>query len=113
MIRNVFRNNRPFVLEYAPNIAASICGNRQVNTQTETGGGFNAYADPIDVVALQNDCGDPSFVIDKVMKKKKKKPRRRLNAPLRPMLRLSAARPPASARHPCDWRSRCCRPRAG
>ena len=73
MIRNVFRNNRPFVLEYAPNIAASICGNRQVNTQTETGGGFNAYAEPIDVVALQNDCGDPSFVIDKVRKKKKKK----------------------------------------
>jgi len=73
MIRNVFRNNRPFVLEYAPNIAASICGNRQVNTQTETGSGFNAYADPIDVVALQNDCGDPSFVIDKVRTKKKKK----------------------------------------
>ena len=73
MIRNVFRNNRPFVLEYAPNLAASICGNRQVNTQTETGGGFNAYADPIDVVALQNDCGDPSFVIDKIRKKKKKK----------------------------------------
>jgi pectate lyase-like protein len=74
MIRNVFRNNRPFVLEYAPNLAASICGNRQVNTQTETGGGFNAYAEPIDVVALQNDCGDPSFVIDKIRKKKKKKP---------------------------------------
>ena len=73
MIRNVFRNNRPFVLEYAPNLAASICGNRQVNTQTETGGGFNAYADPIDVVALQNDCGDPSFVIDKIRKKKEKK----------------------------------------
>ena len=73
MTRNVFRNNRPFVLENAPNVAASICGNRQVNTQTETGGGFNAYADPIDVVALQNDCGDPSFVIDKVMTKKKKK----------------------------------------
>ena len=72
MIRNVFRNNRPFVLEIRADVAASICGNRQVNTQTETGGGFNAYADPIDVVALQNDCGDPSFVIDKVSKKKKK-----------------------------------------
>jgi hypothetical protein len=28
---------------------------------------------PIDVVALQNDCGDPSFVIDNIRKKKKKK----------------------------------------
>ena len=89
MIRNVFRNNRPFVLEYAPNIAASICGNRQVNTQTESGGGFNAYADAIDVVALQNDCGDPSFVIDKVRKKKKKK--QGTISSSRPMLRLSAA----------------------
>ena len=70
--RDEFRNNRPFVVERA-DLAASICGNRQVNTQTETGGGFNAYADPIDVVALQNDCGDPSFVIDHIRKKKKKK----------------------------------------
>ena len=72
MSRNVFRKNRPFVVENAPTIAASICGNRQVSTQTETGGGFNAYAEPIDVVALQNDCGDSSFVIDRMTKKKKK-----------------------------------------
>lgn len=72
MTRNVFRNNRPFLVENAPTVAASICGNRQVNTQTETGGGFNAYAEPIDVVALQNDCGDTSFVIDRMTKKKKK-----------------------------------------
>jgi hypothetical protein len=72
MTRNVFRNNRPFVVENAPTVAASICGNRQVNTQTATGGGFNAYAEPVDVVALQNDCGDTSFVIDRMTKKKKK-----------------------------------------
>jgi polygalacturonase len=72
MTRNVFRNNRPFVVENAPTVAASICGNRQVSTQTETGGGFNAYAEPIDIVALQNDCGDTSFVIDRMTKKKKK-----------------------------------------
>ena len=72
MTRNVFRNNRPFVVENAPTVAASICGNRQVSTQTETGGGFNAYAEPIEIVALQNDCGDTSFVIDRMTKKKKK-----------------------------------------
>jgi hypothetical protein len=72
MTRNVFRNNRPFVVENAPTVAASICGNRQISTQTETGGGFNAYAEPIDIVALQNDCGDTSFVIDRMTKKKKK-----------------------------------------
>lgn len=72
MTRNVFRNNRPFVVENAPTVAASICGNRQINTQTETGGGFNAYAEPIDIVSLQNDCGDTSFIIDRMSKKKKK-----------------------------------------
>jgi len=72
MTRNVFRNNRPFVVENAPTVAASICGNRQISTQTETGGGFNTYAEPIDIVALQNDCGDTSFVIDRMTKKKKK-----------------------------------------
>jgi hypothetical protein len=72
MTRNVFRNNRPFVVENAPSVAASICGNRQVSTQTETSGGFNAYAEPIDVVALQNDCGETGFVIDRQTKKKKK-----------------------------------------
>lgn len=71
MTRNVFRNNRPFVVENAPSIAASICGNRQVSTPTETSGGFNAYAEPIDVVALQNDCGETGFVIDRMTKKKK------------------------------------------
>ena len=80
MTRNVFRNNRPFVVENAPTVAASICGNRQVSTQTETGGGFNAYAEPIDVVALQNDCGDTELRHRQGQTKKKKKPRRRLNA---------------------------------
>ena len=31
MTRNVFRNNRPFLVENAPTVAASICGNRQVS----------------------------------------------------------------------------------
>jgi polygalacturonase len=74
MTRNVFRNNRPFVVENAPTVASGICGNRQVNQTTEHAGGFNAYAEPVDVVALQNDCGDTAFVIDRGTTKRKKPP---------------------------------------
>ena len=56
-----------------PGIAAAICGNRQKSVQTETSGGFNAYAEPIEIVALQNDCGETGFVIDRGNTKKKKK----------------------------------------
>lgn len=73
MTRNTFRGNRPFVVENAPGIAASICGNRQTSKQTETGGGFNTYAEPIEIVALQNDCGETGFVIDRGNTKKKNK----------------------------------------
>ena len=73
MMRNTFRDNRPFVVENAPGIAASICGNRQTSKQTETSGGFNTYAEPIEIVALQNDCGETGFVIDRGNTKKKKK----------------------------------------
>lgn len=74
MTRNLFRNNRPFVVENAPGIAAAICGNRQTSVQTDLSGGFNAYAEPIESVALQNDCGETSFVVDRGKKKKKKRP---------------------------------------
>ena len=73
MVRNTFRGNRPFVVENAPGIAASICGNRQTSKQTETSGGFNTYAEPFEIVALQNDCGETGFVIDRGNTKKKKK----------------------------------------
>ena len=55
----------------APGIAASICGNRQTSVQDAPSAGFNAYAEPIEIVALQNNCGDTSFVIDRETKKKK------------------------------------------
>ena len=35
--------------------------------------GFNAYAEPIEIVALENDCGETGFVIDRGNTKKKKK----------------------------------------
>jgi hypothetical protein len=72
MTRNTFRGNRPFVVENAPGIAASICGNRQTSVQDAPSTGFNAYAEPIEIVALQNDCGETSFVIDRGTKKKKR-----------------------------------------
>jgi polygalacturonase len=73
MTRNTFRGNRPFVVENAPGVAAAICGNRQTSVQAETSGGFNAYAEPTEIVALQNDCGESAFVIDRGNTKKKKK----------------------------------------
>jgi polygalacturonase len=71
MTRNTFRNNRLFVVENAPGIAASICGNRQTSVQDAPSAGFNAYAEPLEILALQNDCGETSFVIDRGTKKKK------------------------------------------
>jgi len=73
MTRNTFRGNRAFVVENAPGVAAAICGNRQTTVQAETSGGFNAYAEPVEIVALQNDCGESGFVIDRGNTKKKKK----------------------------------------
>ena len=72
MTANTFRGNRLIVVENAPGLASAICGNRQTTTQTETAGGFNPYAEPIEIVALQNDCGESSFVLDRGVKKKKK-----------------------------------------
>jgi hypothetical protein len=71
MTRNMFRGNRPFVVENAPGVAASICGNRQASPQIETSGGFNAYAEPVEIVSLQNDCGEMGFVVNREKKKKK------------------------------------------
>ena len=72
MTRNTFRNNRPFVVENAPGIVASICGNRQTSVQDAPSAGFNAYAEPLEILALQNDCGETSFVIDRGTKKMKR-----------------------------------------
>ena len=57
----------------APGIAASICGNRQTSKQPAASGSFNTYAEPVEIVALQNDCGEMGFVIDRGNTKKKKK----------------------------------------
>jgi polygalacturonase len=72
MTRNVFRNNQPFVVKNAPGVASAICGNRQTSSRTDSSGGFNAFVEPIEVVALQNDCGDAGFVVNREKKKKKR-----------------------------------------
>jgi Pectate lyase superfamily protein len=57
--RNMFRGNRPLLVEDAPAVrAASICANRQVAQETAATGGLNAYADPVALVVHQNDCGE-------------------------------------------------------
>src|SRR5262245_20826077 len=73
MTRHRLRSNLPFVVENAPGVAAAICGNRQTSVQAETSDGFNTYVEPTEIVALQNDCGESGFVIDRGNTKKKKR----------------------------------------
>ena len=71
--RNTFRGNRPMVVENAPGVALGICGNRQKSVQAQPPGGFNTYAEPIEIMALQNDCGETGFVLDRGNTKKKRR----------------------------------------
>ncbi len=71
---NVFRNNRPILVENAPDVLSSaICGNRQASHQSEPSGGLNAFADPAEVVALQSNCQDGSDVRFEVNRGKRRK----------------------------------------
>ena len=73
---NVFENNRPILIENAPRVrSASICDNRSISKQTKTAGGFNAYAEPVSMVAFQMNCkegSDMRFEKNRMTKKKKK-----------------------------------------
>lgn len=74
--RNMFRGNRPILVENAPEVLASaICGNRQVTSEKASSEGLNAFADPIDIVVHQNDCQDGSdmrFEVNRQTRKKNK-----------------------------------------
>jgi polygalacturonase len=76
LARNMFRGNRPILVENAPAVRASaICDNRQVTSQTARQEGPYAFADAVDVVVHQNDCGDGSdmrFEVNRNTRKKKK-----------------------------------------
>src|SRR5262245_45905123 len=73
--RNMFKGNRPILVENAPEVPASaICGSRQVTSEKASSEGLNAFADPIDIVVHQNDCEDGSdmrFEVNRQTRKKK------------------------------------------
>jgi hypothetical protein len=75
LARNMFKGNRPILVENVPEVLASaICGNRQV-TSEKAPSDLNAFADPIDVVVHQNDCQDGSdmrFEVNRQTRKKNK-----------------------------------------
>jgi Pectate lyase superfamily protein/Right handed beta helix region len=74
--RNMFGGNRPILVENAPGVLASaICDNRQVTSQLARQEGPYAFADAVDVVVHQNDCGEGSdmrFEVNRNTRKKKK-----------------------------------------
>jgi len=76
LARNMFRGNRPILVENAPAVIASaICDNRQVTSQTARQEGPYAFADTVDVVVHQNDCEegrDMRFEVNRNTRKKKK-----------------------------------------
>jgi hypothetical protein len=76
LTRNLFKGNRPILVEDAPEVlASSICNNRQVTSEAAPSGGLNAYADPIKVMVHQNDCEDGADMRFEVTRLKKKKPK--------------------------------------
>ncbi len=75
LTRNLFKGNRPMLVEDAPEVLASaICNNRQVTSEEAPSGGLNAYSDPINIMMHQNDCGDGADTRFEVTRFKKKKP---------------------------------------
>jgi hypothetical protein len=76
LTRNLFKGNRPILIEDAPEVlASSICDNRQLTSEEAPSGGLNAYADPIKVMVHQNDCEEGTDMRFEVTRQKKKKPK--------------------------------------
>jgi len=74
LTRNLFKGNRPILVEDAPEVlASSICSNRQEMSEAAPSGGLNAYADPIKVMVHQNDCEDGEDMRFEVSRQKKKR----------------------------------------
>jgi hypothetical protein len=74
LTRNLFKGNRPILVEDAPEVlASSICNNRQITSEAAPSGGLNTYADPIKVMVHQNDCEDGEDMRFEVTRQKKKK----------------------------------------
>jgi Pectate lyase superfamily protein len=74
LTRNMFKGNRPILVENAPQVlASSICGNRQVTPEAQPADGLNAFADPIEVMVHQNACQDGADMRFEVTRQTKKK----------------------------------------
>ena len=76
ILRNVFEGGRPILVENAPRVrSTAICHNRHTVKETPPTEGFNAFAEEVEVVALQTDCNngrDLRFQVTRQTKKKKK-----------------------------------------
>ena len=72
---NVFEGARPILVENAPRVhSTQICKNRYVAKELPASEGFNSFAEPVSIVALQADCGegrDMRFETNRMTKKKK------------------------------------------
>jgi hypothetical protein len=76
LTRNLFKGNRPILVEDAPEVlASSICNNRQLTSEEAPSGGLSAYADPIKVMVHQNDCEEGTDMRFEVIRQKKKRPK--------------------------------------
>jgi polygalacturonase len=74
---NMFEGNRPILIENAPRVhSTQICRNRYIAEEVPASEGFNTFAEPVDTVALQADCGegrDTRFETNRITKKNKQK----------------------------------------
>ena len=81
IVRNVFEERRPILIENAPHVrSTAICNNRHIGQLAPPQERLNAIAETIEVVSLQTDCRsgrDIRFEINRgnTKKKKKKKPK--------------------------------------
>ncbi len=70
---NLFRGNRPLLVENAPAVLASdICRNRQVTYQEQQPAALNPFAAPVEIIVSQSDCENSGLEVRRDTKKKKK-----------------------------------------
>jgi hypothetical protein len=83
IVRNVFEEVRPILIENAPHVrSTAICDNRHIGQRAPPQEGLNAYADAVEVVSLQTDCRsgrDLRFEKNRGNTKKKKKKKKAAN----------------------------------
>jgi len=77
--QNVFEGTLPIKIENAPRVhSTQICKNRYIIKEMPASEGFNTFAEPVDIVALQSDCSegrDMRFETNRMTKKKRRPPK--------------------------------------